>query len=422
MPFEVLRSVGEFPGLHRAQWLSAQALRDLQWTRFQSILHHAARHSPFYRRRFAEAGVDPDRIRHPEDLPRIPITTREDLRGGQDLVADDHDPAALRRSMTSGSTGRRTVSYFDPRGWIIGKYLLKARARLACGVSPLDRIALFQESSSGGAVRRHLGRQVSYSIHRPPEQILDDVRRYAPTVFYGFPSYLMRLAEVSRGGLRPRRIFTSGEFLDSVTRRKIEEAFGAKVLDVYGCTEMKEIAWQCPEQRGYHVNADWILLESVALEEQGRPRLNTLLVTCLYNRGMPLLRYRLGDTGTMLEDRCDCGRALPLMAPSLGRQVDYLRLPDGSEVSPYSLTCAIEPTAGLMQYQIVQESVDHVLVKVVPGPEFGTDERRKIRRLLAPILRGVSVDVQTLDRIDPESSGKYRIVRSAVRSTPEAGS
>jgi phenylacetate-CoA ligase len=422
MLLEILRSVGALPGLHRAQWLSPQALRELQWTRFRSILHHAARHSPFYRRRFAEAGVDPDRILHPEDLPRIPITTREDLRRGQDLVADDHDPAALHRSITSGSTGQRTVSYFDPHGWIIGKYLLKGRARLACGVRPWDRIALFQESPSNDAVRRHVGRQVSYSIHQPPEEILDAVRRYAPTVFYGFPSYLMRLAEVSRGSLRPRRIFTSGEFLDSVTRREIEQAFGASVFDVYGCTEMKEIAWQCPEKRGYHVNADWVLVESVPLEEQEQHRPNTLLVTCLYNRGMPLLRYRLGDTGTLSEDRCACGRGLPLMAPSLGRQVDYLRLPDGSEVSPYSLTCAIEPTAGLLQYQIVQESVDRVLVKVVPGPEFGVDQRRKIVELLAPILCGVRIDVQTLDRIDHEPSGKYRIVRSAIGRAPEVAS
>ena len=71
-------------------------------------------------------------------------------------------------------------------------------------------------------------------------------------MLYGFPGHLLRLAGTAAGRLRPRLIFTSGELLDAVTRRGIEAGFGAPVFDVYGCTEIKEIAWECPTHEGYH--------------------------------------------------------------------------------------------------------------------------------------------------------------------------
>ena len=92
--------------------------------------------------------------------------------------------------------------------------------------------------------------------------------------------------------MRPRLIFTSGELLDPATRRAIEDGFGAPVFDIYGCTELKEIAWECPAHAGLHLNADWILLEVDPPGSAGK-----ILVTPLYSRAMPLLRYEVGDTG-----------------------------------------------------------------------------------------------------------------------------
>src|ERR687891_532033 len=230
-----------YPRLHRAQWLSPDEIRDLQWRRLERMLHHAYARSPLYRERFLQAGITPADIRSTEDLRFLPVTTREDLRQPEALLASGYPRHRLRSSMTSGSTGRRTTSYFDEPAWVLAKHLLKLRARQACGVRPWDRIALFQEDALNQPIIRPGARRQAFTIHRP----------------------------------------------------------------------IKEIAWECPARQGYHLNADWLLLEAQSGDAAAGEPGGRLLVTSLYNYGMPLLRYEVGDTGLVLENRCACGRGLP---------------------------------------------------------------------------------------------------------------
>jgi phenylacetate-CoA ligase len=410
----LLQGLVRYRRLARQQWLPVATIRRVQWQRLQATLRHAFACSPFYRRRFQGLGMTPDDIRSPDDLAKIPVTTRDDLRDAEDLIARGFERARIRQSMTTGSTGRRTTSYFDADAWLMGKYLLKVRARLACGVRPWDRIAILQEEQSAARLAGSLGRVRSFSIHRPIDQVLPELRAFGPTVLYGFPGYLLRLGQVAAGSVQPHHVFTSGEMLDELTRAGIEDAFGARVLDVYGCTEVKEIAWECPRREGYHVNADWLMLEAGPTGPGDDGRRGELLVTCLYNRVMPLLRYQIGDTGELLERACSCGRGLPLARPTLGRSVDYITLEDGTMVPPYSLTCAIEDVAGMRQYQIVQRTIDRLEVLVVPRREFDEASRRQIQERLRPVLHGLTAEIRIVDEIAPGPGGKYRIVMSAA--------
>jgi len=317
--------------------------------------------------------------------------------------------------MTSGSTGRRTTSYFDEPAWVLAKNLLKLRARQACGVRRWDRIALFQEDAPDQTVARRGARRQAFTIHRPIEEILPAVRAFAPSVLYGFAGYFARLARAPGNGVRPRIVFTSGELLDPATRRTIETGLGAPVLDVYGCTEVKEIAWQCPAREDYHVNADWLVVEVESDDPAGRPA-GRLLVTSLYNFAMPLLRYDVGDAGLALEARCPCGRGLPLILPTLGRSVDHVALADGTQVPPYSLTCAIEAIEGMQQYQLAQTEADVVELRVVPNGDFGDASREALLAALRPVLPGVTVRIRQMPAIPSEPSGKYRIVKSELAS------
>jgi phenylacetate-CoA ligase len=414
LAFGVLR----YPRLHAAQWLSPDEVCHLQWQRLERMLRHAYARSPLYRERLQRAGMTPADIRSADDLRFLPVTTREDLRRPEALLAGGYARQRLRSSMTSGSTGRRTTSYFDEPAWVLSKNLLKLRARQACGVRPWDRIALFQEDAPDQPVIRPGARLQAFTIHRPVEEILPALRAFAPTVLYGFAGYFARLARALGGSLRPRMVFTSGELLDPATRRTIETGLGAPVLDVYGCTEVKEIAWQCPAREGYHVNADWLLVE-VESGDAGE-RAGRLLVTSLYNFAMPLLRYEVGDAGFAMEGRCVCGRGLPLIAPTLGRSVDHVALANGTLVAPYSLTCAVEAIEGMQQYQFVQTQADVVELRVVPNDDFGDASRQALVAALRPVLPGVAVTVRTVPSIPSQPSGKYRIVKSEL--VPPTGS
>ncbi|MFH1681293.1 MAG: hypothetical protein ABIH26_11715 [Candidatus Eisenbacteria bacterium] len=409
-----LRAASRSARLQRDQRLPPDALRALQWKRLRRILRHAYDRSPHYREKLDRSGVRPEEVRTPEDLARIPLLRREDLRAPEKILARDFSLDRLPSSFSSGSTAVGTRTYFDPDAWLLGRYLIKLRARLACGVRPWDRIALFQWIPAAETpLRRHLLRQRSFGIDRSFDDVLPEVRRYAPTVLYGFPGYLRRLGEAAKGRIRPRLVFTSGEILDRETRRSIEEAFGAATYDIYGCTEMKEIAWECPERGSYHINADWLYVEILPEAAEDAPA-RSIVVTSLYNYAMPLIRYLVGDAGRLIDGVCGCGRTLPLMAPEIGRAVDYVRLPGGGEVSPYTVMTPVEALPGVGQFEVLQESIDRVVVRIVPSPSYGEGTRREILESLNSILPGIRVDVEIVDRIEPQRSGKYRIVQTRI--------
>jgi phenylacetate-CoA ligase len=129
---------------------------------------------------------------------------------------------------------------------------------------------------------------------------------------------------------------------------------------------------------------------------------------------MPLLRYEVGDTGMLLSGCCPCGRGLPLIRPTLGRSVDYLVLPNGATLAPYSLTCAVEAVEGMRQYQFVQTEPATIELRIVPNEDFNDGSRAALHAALAPVLPGVQVKLELVGAIPPEPSGKYRIVQSRL--------
>jgi phenylacetate-CoA ligase len=127
---------------------------------------------------------------------------------------------------------------------------------------------------------------------------------------------------------------------------------------------------------------------------------------------MPLLRYRTGDRGTLLSERCSCGCALPLLGVVTGRTADVLVLEGGRRISPYALTCAIERVPGLVRYQVSQ--LDLVRVRVRAILEARADRaavtsqvRMALRYDVAPFL---DADVEFVDRLPTGPRAKFRVV------------
>ena len=179
-------------------------------------------------------------------------------------------------------------------------------------------------------------------------------------------------------------------------------------------TELKEIAWECPEHSGYHMNSDWLLVEFVSDGERFEKAGEKIIVSSLYNYAMPLLRYEIGDRGRALDGMCPCGRGLARMAPSEGREVDYIVLPGGVYVSPYALTCAVENVPGFKAYQIRQIRRDYLKIRIVPEEGLTRTWEERLRNALRPVLPGVRIDVEKTGRIEREPSGKFRIVFSEL--------
>jgi len=189
------------------------------------------------------------------------------------------------------------------------------------------------------------------------------------------------------------------------------------VFDIYGCTEIKEIAWECERHNGYHINEDEVLVEilngnkPVDWDEVG-----DIVITDLRNKAMPLIRYRIGDRGLFRPGPCSCGRTFALMAPLAGRSSDFIITPNGHRLSPYLFTTAIEKINGLLQYQLVQEDVQSIIVKAIMAEQNGALELKNIKeRIQAVVVEPMDIKVEACEKIDNEENGKFKVVKNRVK-------
>jgi phenylacetate-CoA ligase len=247
--------------------------------------------------------------------------------------------------------------------------------------------------------------------------------KFRPHALYAFPSYVSELIDYCESEsihLLPLRVvFTSSEVLTDQLRNRISAFFNARVCDVYGCAEFKEIAWEC-NQGQHHINFESMYVESISNDDGEKP---SLIVTSLTNRAMPLLRYRIGDFGQVRDQPCSCGRQSPWIDSIAGREVDILILPSGRRVSPYVLINeSIDQCRDILKHQFVQTAPDRLEIRVSMakgGRSIG--ELQHLVQDVAARLDG-EMDVAMVDvrRIPRTIGGKHRVLIRAADAADAA--
>jgi phenylacetate-CoA ligase len=408
-------ALAEAPAVMGALGRSRESLGRQRDRRLQALLA-AARRTPLHSGRLPADADDPWSA-----LAGLPVATKEDLReaGSAACLGGRLDPSWLS-STSSGSTGEPFRVHYDPRAWAVLKHLVKLRGRRVCGVGPRDRVAIL-DAVLPGARRRgaleHLGRVRVLSVLAPADVAARELAAFAPDAVYGPPSALLDVARaLARAGTARRvpRTFTSGELLLDAVRDEIARLLGARVFDVYGTSETKEIAFEC-RRGGLHANWDVVHVEVTG--DDGRPLPDgtegDLVVTSLVNHAMPLLRYRTGDRGSLVPGPCPCGLHLPRMGVVTGRAVDALRLPDGTRVSPYALTCAVERVAGVRRFQVVQTAPSVVRLRAQCDPAVpAAAVEAGLRDAVVQATRGlVAAEVEFVEGFERQGRGKFRVVQ-----------
>ncbi len=411
---------------------SIDFLGHLQWEKLQSVLHYSYDQVPFYRNRFDCAGIKPSDIRSPSDMLRIPVLTKKELRSaGYDILSKSHNnPAKLKTSTSSGSTGQPTNSYFSLHDWFMLKFILKYRSKRICGFYPvIHKVVLVNANPEGVVLRENkklinkLLRKRSVSINQKIEDHLAVYREFKPDVLYGTVSYFKELKSFLLKDqiqwLKPKMIFTSGEIYHPQTRMEIESVFNCPVYDIYGSTEFKEVAWECPHKRGYHINMDAYFVEFIKNNrraeafEEGR-----IVITSLVNRAMPLIRYDQGDSGTYTNAGCKDGINFPFMHAVTGRSVDYFELKNGRRIAPFSLVVAVHECAAfaLQQFQVIQKKPDLIVIKIVPNNRFTEAVETAIYHQLHHVIgKSVMICLKRVNRIERDQSNKFHLVKSECK-------
>lgn len=437
------------------------AITARQQARLVELVDFARKCSPYYRSLYA--GLPP----HVSDVRLLPPVTKPELMENFDGWVTD--PAVTRAGVerfvadeslvgeiylgryqvwtTSGTTGEPAILLHDGDSWMVLNVLPRVRG-LRDFIEPRDFLKILRGGARSAAIfvtGGHFGGYVTverqrrrsswiaervraFSALMPLDDLVEELNAFQPVVFGGYASALALLAREQEAGrlqISPALMRSTGEMLAPAVRAQIESAFGCRIQDSYGASEVGTIALACGHGR-LHVQSDWVVLEPV--DEDYRPvppgePSHTVLVTGLANRVQPVIRYDLGDSVTIKPETCTCGSPLPAIRV-VGRTNDVLSFEadDGKEVQllPLALGTVIEETEGVRRFQAIQTGPATLSVRLEPVP--GAD-REKVWKAASGRLDGFlseqglsSVEIQK----DPElpkpnpKSGKFRQVWSAL--------
>ena len=408
----------------RERWSSAQ-WKVWQVSRLVELLDTAATSVPYYREHWRERRAQGDRSSWHE-LANWPILDKEVLRcAPARFIADGRDRRRLFREHTSGTTGT-PIDLYRPLSTVRELYALsELRERRWYGVSVRDRWAILGGQLVSPVAQRRppfwvwnhaLNQLYMSSYHLAPALVphyLDALHRYRIRYIWGYASALYALAatalEMGRGDLRLAVAITNAEPLFPYQRETIERAFQCPVRETYGMAELVAAASECEAGR-LHMWPEVGVVEVHSDTDSSDGRGGELVCTGLLNPVMPLIRYRTGDHGAIadVEDRCGCGRTLPIVAGLHGRQDDVVYTSDGRRIG--RLDPVFKARLPLREAQIVQESLTRIRVRFVPTSAFTDPTLDSVRSRLQARLGPVDVVFERVEEIPRTARGKFRAV------------
>jgi len=417
--------------------MSREKIDELQLQRVQRVLKRVYENVPLYRRKFDDAGFDPDSVRGLDDLRRVPFTVKDDLRSAYPFgmfATPMRD--IVRVHSSSGTTGQITVVGYTRRDIDTWSDLM-ARTYASAGATPDDVVQVtYGYGLFTGGLGAHYGSErlgaltipVSGGNTKRQVQILKD---FGVTVLACTPSYALLIAETAMDmGIDVRDlplrvgVFGAEPWSDSM-RKQIEHAMGITAIDIYGLSEVMGpgVAAECVHQEGLHVFEDHFLIEIVdsqTLEPVPDGEYGEVVFTTLTKEGIPVIRYRTRDISRIIPEPCVCGRTFRRMERVTGRSDDMLII-RGVNVFPSQIEQVLGSIQGVAPHYLVvlsrKGALDHVEVQVEVSPEFRFDEVRELERLQKRVKAeiesalAVSIDVKLVEpKTIARSEGKAKRV------------
>jgi phenylacetate-CoA ligase len=419
---------------------SAAEIEAYQNEKLRELIRSAFENVPYYRDRWKSLKLSPDDIRCREDLAKLPVLTKEDVRQNFERLVSQATPKHdLIFRHTSGTTGK-ALHFYVTKASTAFQWALWWRHRLRFGVAPGAWHANF---TGKRVVPLHQNHPPYWRWNRPMHQALLTMHHLVPAKiasiveflnsnkfeFYsGYPSIIHILALHARdAGLRlqspPRAVFTGAENMLDFQRRDIQQFTGAILTDQYGCSEGCGNASHCPEFV-YHEDFEFGILEGVAIEGSGTQGTGSqpgaapksILCTGFANEAFPFIRYEVGDTGVWQESGvpCACGRKSNVMLRIEGREDDYVLTPEGLRIMRFDYV--FKDALNVKEVQVVQERLGEITVRAVRRENYSVADEQQISREIARwISPRLAVRFEYVSEIEREANGKFRAVLSRLK-------
>ncbi|MHA2072034.1 MAG: phenylacetate--CoA ligase family protein [Candidatus Thorarchaeota archaeon] len=417
--------------LMRNQWKRREDILKQQSLDLRRIVRFCFERVPFYKRHLNGANIKPADIHTITDLEKIPSINKADILANPKAFIPTGMKSNYHPAYTAGTTGMPMhfrISHNDYvlgvalsyRSWSAGGYALGNRMAVLAGsaLMPDSRYAILVKANEIARNVRFLS-----AYHMDDASLvsyLDQLLSWNPSFLRGYPSAIYEFAKfLERENLelpQLKAIITTSEKLLPHVRMKVEEVFGTRVFDEYGANDGGISAVECDHQR-MHVNTERSIMEIVG-EDQRQIDVGTgkVLATSLKNYAMPFLRYELGDEAVATDEKCPCGRGLPVIEEILGRTVSSFITPDGVLIHGWFFGwLMIDFGEAVRQYKITQVSRTKIEVLIVPGNGFDERMIQKIRALAFAKCKDWKLDINIVDEIPISKSGKRIFIESRLK-------
>lgn len=413
----------------RNRELSLEELKVIQQDRFSSFINFTISNSGFYR------NYECFKL---ENLPKLPIISKEDIRKNiNNVYTLDKKDGII--SKTGGTTGKsleviytsanlqeRFAMLDDFRGrygyklgkrtaWFSGKNLLNSKDIKKNRFWKTDFLYNVRYYSTFHIKEDYL------------KYYLENLILFKAEFFVGFPSTILEIAKYGKrkGYNYPKgitkAIFPTAETITNEMREVIEEFFHCKMYNQYASSEGAPFIMECDKGR-LHLELQSGVFE--VLDEFNKPCLKgRLVVTSFTTEGTPLVRYDIGDSIELEDERklCSCGNHNPLVKEILGRADDYIYSPENGKINLGNISNTLKDTKGIVQFQVVQNVLNIIDINVVVDSAI---YNKKIEDVFISNWKdrvGVNmiVNVNYVSSIPVEKSGKYRIVKNNIKELIE---
>jgi len=421
------RKIGKYLKLlRRSQFWSAEKLREFQNARLRELIDHTYVNVPFYRDILDRSGITPKDIQRVEDLQKLPILSKNDIREGirsRSLLDGSAKLKNLERNNSSGSTGEPLQFFLDWRTSSIRK-ATAIRCWEWMDFRLGDKILRISQIPRKGLIKK-LQDMSSRTIYVMANRLNEDefknivkiLNATRPKILRCYPEPLYLLAKyIEQSNARVHQVAainTTGSTLLPEYRELIERTFRCRIFDSFSC-EGGAVVFECPESNAYHASDEYAVTEVV--DSQGNPsKMGRLVTTDLWNYATPFIRYDTQDVVELSDQKCSCGRELLHIKRIYGRSSDILVTPGGQYLTVNNFTGLFQNLPAVDQFQILQKSPDEITVLIkVNGCYDLTVQSQVIGIMKSVIKEDLKLKIEPVDDIPLTPNGKRRfLIRDA---------
>ena len=407
--------------------LTKEQLEDKQYHALQNLLHHAFQHTVFYPKVWRKAGVtSADDIKSMADFAKLPVITKSDITENYQEFLADNLSGNIKKA-TGGSTGqpfrfeldidsntRREAIMWRGYGWLGAGLGQKTLYLWGADIGQPSKL----KSLKNDLYHRFYNRKMLNSFAMNSSNMasyVTEINSYRPSALVSYVNPLYELARYitaeNLSVFSPKTILTGAEPLHDFQREVIEKAFNCQVYDTFGCREFMLMSAECQENKQLHINSDHLVVETV--DDSGQAitgQSGDLVVTDLYNYGMPLIRYVNGDRATLINEPCGCNNPLPIMSSIDGRKLDIIKTTSGKTIPGELFPHLFKEFSGIDKFQVKQSEISSLQISLIINKQFTEQDKVNIAEEINKYANNeLQLIFNIVDDIPLTVSGKHRV-------------